>query len=292
MSRKIYQFPSHRTMTGVLAAFVAVMSPVSFAFGQATEGVQVAVNNKVVKSTKPHPLDPALLLARQGLKKSREEIKDYTCVLVKREQINGMVGGYEYMFAKIRNRKMEDGKIVTPLSVYMTFLKPANIKGREVLFVEGQNNGKMLAHEGTASLLPTPSVWIRPNGLIAMRNNRYPITEVGIENLIVRLVEKGERDVKRGECDVKFRKNATINGRKCTMLHVTHPHRRAHFDFHVAQIFIDDELGVPIRYAAYDWPAKEGGRPILIEEYTYLNLKVNVGLTNEDFDRNHPNFNF
>ena len=46
----------------------------------------------------------------------------------------------------------------------------------------------------------------------------------------------------------------------------------------------DDELQIPIRYESYDWPQKEGGQPVLLEEYTYTDLKVNVGLTDKDFD--------
>jgi len=87
-----------------------------------------------------------------------------------------------------------------------------------------------------------------------MRGNRYPITEIGIENLIVKLIERGERERKHPECVVEFRKNAKIDKRKCTVIEVIHPTRRAHFEFNLAQIFIDDELQVPIRYAAYDWP--------------------------------------
>jgi len=30
----------------------------------------------------------------------------------------------------------------------------------------------------------------------------------------------------------------------------------------------------------------------LIEEYTFLNLRVNVGLSDTDFDRKNPTYNF
>ncbi len=62
---------------------------------------------------------------------------------------------------------------------------------------------------------------------------------------------------------MEFRENAKINGIKCTLLQVTHPYPRDYFDFHIAQIFIDDEKNVPIRYAAYRWPAQQvrSGQP-------------------------------
>jgi hypothetical protein len=242
----------------------------------------------VAKSTSPniHPLDGALELARKGLDTVHTSIADYTCTLVKRERVGGTLGDYEYMLAKVRNRRVKDGKVVVPFSVYMYFVKPANVKGREVLYVEGANNDKMIAHEGGSGGKYLPTVWIKPNGVIAMRGNRYPITEVGIENLILKLIERGEQDKVRGlgNCEVTYHKDAKINGRTCTLLQIKHPRPAPNLDFHMAQIFIDDELQVPIRYAAFGFPSKEGEELPVIEEYTYLNLKLNVGLSDADYD--------
>jgi hypothetical protein len=79
---------------------------------------------------------------------------------------------------------------------------------------------------------------------------------------------------------------------QCTCLQVLHPQRRPELDFHVARIFIDDRLGIPVRYEAYDWPAAEGSQPQLIEAYTYLDVQVNVGLTDADFDHENAEYNF
>jgi len=43
---------------------------------------------------------------------------------------------------------------------------------------------------------------------------------------------------------------------------------------------------------AYDWPTTPGGEAPLIEEYTYYNVKLNVGLTDLDFDKTNPAYNF
>lgn len=230
-----------------------------------------------------HPLDDALKVAREGLHLVRSKVDDYSCILVKRERVKGVLNDPEYMYAEVRNEKVVDGKIVAPFSVYMRFLKPDRLKGREVIYVKGHNNDKLVAKESGRLMQMMPPVWLRPEGPIAMRGQLYPITDVGLENLIVKLIEKGERDRKRGECAVDF-VPAAINGRKCTVLNVKHPVKRSFFDFHIAQIFIDDELNLPVRYVAYTWPKTEGGRPVLMEEYTYLDIKVNIGLTDKDFD--------
>jgi hypothetical protein len=239
-----------------------------------------------------HPLDPALKWAYDGLNNVRTNVRDYTCTMVKRERINGTLGEQEFMSTKIRCRKVVDDRVVTPLSVYMSFVKPASVKGREVLYVEGKNNGKIFAHEGGTAGRFLPSVWLAPDGVLAMRGQRYPITDIGIENLLVKLIEKGERDRRRGECEVKFYNNAKISGRACTCIEVKHPHARPYFDFHIARIYIDNQLQVPIRYAAYQWPTEKGGKPVLDEEYTYLDMQLNVGLTDDDFESSHSDYNF
>lgn len=238
-----------------------------------------------------HPLDAALEIARNGLKHIEKSVADYTCTMVKRERIKGKLNDHEYIYAKVRNRKVVDGKVKVPFAVYMYFLKPDEVKGREAMYIEGENDGKLIAHE-TGRLGWLPSVWLKPDSALAMNGNRYPITEVGVENLIVRLIEKGERDRKRDECEVEFRKNAKINDRSCTLLKVTHPVPRDYFDFHVAQVFIDDEYQVPVRYAAYTWPTGGKKEPVLEEEYTYLKLQLNPGLQAIDFDYKNPDYNF
>ena len=244
--------------------------------------------------TKPvdsHPLDPALEMAANALAKIDSSIRDYTCTIVKQERVNGVVLEPEYMFAKIRNRQMEGNRVVVPFSVYMKFLKPAAIKGREVIYIENQNAGKLVAHEGGLKGKFLPTVWLKPEGTLAMRKNRYPITEIGIVTLTKRLIERGNLDRQHADCTVEF-KRATINKRKCTCLQLQHPVRRPHFDFYVERVFIDDEMGVPVRYEAYDWPPREGSQPQLIEAYTYLNMRLNVGLTDMDFNHENVNYNF
>jgi hypothetical protein len=194
------------------------------------------------------------------------------------------------MFAKIRNRKSKDGKLETPFGVYMRFLKPAAVKGREVIWVENQNDGKLVAHEG--GLLGLLTLKLKPDGPIAMTGQRYPITKIGLQILAEELIERGESQRKYGECEVRFARNAKVGQRSCTLIQVSHPHRREHFDFYRARIFIDDELNIPIRYAAWSWPKQPGGEPELLEEYSYLDLKINVGLKDSDFDHENPKYSY
>lgn len=234
-----------------------------------------------------HPLAPTIRMAKHFLKGIEENIDDYSCRLVKRERINGVLGERQFIFSKIRHK---------PFSVYMYFVGPEDVKGREVIFVEGRNNGHLFAHEGSGFKSKFGTVSLRPDGFLAMQGQRYPITDVGLYNLTRRLIEVAEHDAQFGECEVQFFKDAVIKGgkepRKCTCVQVTHPVPRKEFTFHVARVFFDDELNIPIRYASYAWPTKEGGNMDLIEEYTYLDVELNVGHDDADFDTENPDYNF
>ncbi len=230
-----------------------------------------------------HPLEPALALAAKGLDSLRANITDYSCTVVKRERINNELQPHEYMFAKIRHK---------PYSVYLYFLAPDGVKGQEVIYCDGKNDGNMLAHAGSGVRAMVGTVSLKPQSMLAMQGNRYPITELGVENLAKRLVEVAEHDKQFGECEVNFFPKAKVNGRICTCVQVVHPVPRRNFRFHLARVYIDDEHLIPIRYEAYDWPKEQGGQPILMEEYTYMNVKVNNGFTDADFDPTNSAYKF
>jgi len=283
-----------RPRSAVAVALVASLTFSGFAEAQIPQGPglmpagDVATGNAgaddaTAATVGAHPLEPALALANRGLAQLKSTIKDYSCTVVKRERIDGKLNEHEYMFAKVRHE---------PFSVYLYFLAPDAVKGQEVIYVEGRNDGNMLAHAGSGVRAMVGTVSLKPNSMIAMQGNRYAITEIGVENLAKRLVEVAEHDKQFGECDVQFFPNAKVNGRVCTCVQVVHPVPRRNFRFHLARVFIDDELLVPIRYEAYDWPHEEGGQPVLMEEYTYMNIKINNGFTDADFDPKNASYKF
>jgi hypothetical protein len=251
---------------------------------------QAGIPADSVSHSKAHPLDPAIDFTRSSLQHMRENIGDYTAILVKRNRVNDKLGDLTYAAVKIRNRRTEAPGNQIPLSVYLSFLKPESVKGREVIWVEGRNEGKLLAHE--AGLKNLATVKLDPTGYLAMRGQRYPITEIGIENLTAKILETASRDRQHAECQVQFYKNAKIGDDMCDMFEVVHPVQREHFDFYRARVYFSQKHGVPIRYASWSWPTQPGGEPVLEEEYTYLQLKPNVGLTDRDFDTDNPAYRF
>jgi len=239
-----------------------------------------------------HPIEPALERAHEVLEYSQANIRDYTATIIKQDRKpNGELGQEEMMFVKIRNRKLDDeGNVKVPFAVYIKYLMPKAIAGREVIWEENANDGRLIAHEpGILNLFRFP---LHPEGAIAMRGQRYPIYEIGLENLASQLIKRGEKEMADPDCDVQFIKGATIGDRACTVIQVSHKDEKPEHDFQKALIFIDDERQILLRYAAYLWPAKDGKESPIDEEYTYKDVKLNVGLTEADFDPNNPEYNY
>ena len=77
---------------------------------------------------------------------------------------------------------------------------------------------------------------------------------------------------------------AKLDQRPCHVIRIKHPEQQKGLEFHTANVFVDDELHVPVRVDYSDWPTRSGQPGELIAEYTYTRLKVNVGLSESMFN--------
>ncbi|MFM7924518.1 MAG: DUF1571 domain-containing protein, partial [Planctomycetaceae bacterium] len=117
-----------------------------------------------------HPLRPALRLAREAHRRVLQ-MSGYECIFAKKEVVDDDLISQK-MKLKIRHE---------PFSVYMLFQEPR--EGREVIFVSGQNDNKLLVHEtGLAALIGTLS--LSPEDSRVKAENRYPITKAGLANMV------------------------------------------------------------------------------------------------------------
>ncbi|MGI9455643.1 MAG: DUF1571 domain-containing protein [Aeoliella sp.] len=282
------------TLLGVCAGIVLLAAPML-----ADEAHSSTPTEQVATFTLPadsvvatsHPLAPAIALAKESHRAISENIRDYTCTLVRRERVKGKLGKHQFLNVKVRHEVQEDDEIVTPFGVYLRFAKPASLKGREALYVAGRNAGKVFVRRGGQRRAYLSS-YIKPDSPLAMKENRYPITDIGLKRMAERLIAVMERDSEYDECQVKFFADAKVGDRICTRIEVIHPIERDHFSFQKSMVFLDDEDKLPIAYASYYWPREPGGKPRLLEEYVYTDIQLNVGLTDTDFDRKNPDYGF
>jgi hypothetical protein len=249
------------------------------------------------KQPDTHALDPVLALARDALELHRARDRDYTAVLSKRLRLAGKLGEQTRMRIKLRSRDATPEDAVRPIDVYLYFLEPKSQAGREVIWRQGENGDRLRVHE--AGLLNLMTVDLAPTSRLAMRGNRYPIHDVGIERLLVKLIERGTWDRGLGPCEVRMEDDVVVAGRACKRIEVIHPEpevqidgKKLGFDYHRAVIDMDLELGIPIRYASFLWPEAPEREPLLDEEFTYENLELNCNLTDADFDSANPDYRY
>lgn len=225
-----------------------------------------------------HPLLPALQVARSS-KEAMGKVKDYSTVFIKQERIKDQLTT-QTMDMKFRQE---------PFSVYLRYSEPHS--GREVIYVDGQNKGNFLVHEdGLKALAGTLS--FSPTSDEAMRENHYPVTKIGMANMLDTIIVQWEEEMKFGDIDVKHYPNAKVGDLECKLIVSTHAQPKPQFKFHKTCLYIDKASNLPIRVEQFGFPRASGEAPVLEEEYNYTNLKLNIGLTNRDFDPKNKNYAF
>lgn len=228
--------------------------------------------------TNEHPLAPAIRFTEKCLQRV-EAFPGYEATFYKREIIGRSVVNQK-MKLKIRH---------SPFSVYLYFQEPS--AGREVLYVEGKNNGKLIAHEaGLLSL--AGSMELSPTDPMAMKESRHPITEAGIAKALRQLLTEWNRETKFGETEVKYYKDAKLGSMKCRVIESSHPQPRKQFTYHKVQLWVNDADGIPVRVRKYGFPARAGQQAPIIEDYTFTDIKTSIRLTDADFDRNNSEYSF
>ena len=226
-----------------------------------------------------HPLIRALKYARSS-QQSIENARDYTAEFAKSDIVGGQIHAHATLL-KYRAK---------PMSAYLKFKDPH--AGREVIYVQGKNGGNLLAHEtGLASLIGTIS--LLPTSTRAMSESKHPITEIGMAKLVIGLIDQWEAESKFGEIDVQYFPQAThkkLGKQEHLVIQAVHPRRRRQFNFHRSRLWIDRKTNLPVRVAHWGFPARPNDKPPLLEEYTYRNVKLNVGLKDVDFDVKNPKY--
>lgn len=227
-----------------------------------------------------HPLYAPLRVALQS-REALKEVQDYECTFIKRELIG----------KKLQKTTMKMKFREEPFSVYLKFVD-ANA-GREVLYVKGQNNNNLLVREpGFKAVLGV--IPLSPTGPDAMAENRYPITTIGLKQMLNRVISQWESEARFGGTTVQKRPDSKlpISGEVCTVYETSHAKPAKEFNFHTTRLWIDDVTGLAIGCQQFGFPGKNDKDLPLVEEYFYSGLKTNVKLSNADFDKNNKNYSF
>ncbi|EMI52788.1 DUF1571 domain-containing protein [Rhodopirellula sallentina] len=271
-----------------VSAVVTAPQPMS---AEEIAAAQETDSNEVGKTVEVS-MDEMLDLAEDALEATVANVDDYTARMIKQEQDrSGVLQPASECFMKVATRH-PGGKPGSPLKVYMRFDSPDDVRGREVIWVENENDGKLLVREagaiGAMMTVPLP-----PDGFLAMRGQRYPITEIGLTRLLEKLITRGSVDREDPSVRVFKTEGHPYDGRSLTHLRIqrSKPSGREG-DFSLAELVLDRERNLVVSFRSFDWPDEETGERTLIESYEYHDLQLNVGLTDHDFDPANPEYTF
>lgn len=249
----------------------------------------------------PEPSDESLTLEQRSEKTLRRKIElvekgiaflqqtpDYTAQFGKQELVDGELLEEQTMLMKVKH---------APFSVYLKWLDYDT--GREVLYGDGLNDGKLLVHAGgwKARL---PALSLEPDSSLALKESRHPITEVGLLNLAKKIVEFNRRDlVANNVLKCEQTADQQMGDRVCWCFVNEYRDKASSQEYRKSITLIDKEWSVPLFIKNYSWPGDDAPQApddldacTLIEQYSYSDVKFRSSLTVLDFDRTNEDYGF
>lgn len=253
----------------------------------ATKAADVSDSDLTPEQRHEKQLLAKIELIEKGLK-FLEKTPDYTAQFIRQELVNGELLDETEMEMKVRHQ---------PMSIYLKWV--TGEAGREVLFVEGQNDGRLIAHAGgwKAKL---PSIMLEPTSGMAMAESRYPIQKAGLLMLAKMMldVHKIDLQTKRvARCEKLA--DQMFDDRPCHVFLVEYKDRKTSDQYRKSIALIDKEWSIPVYTRNYGWLTGEAPEDpdqhdaaSLVEFYSYSNVKFRPNLIALDFDHTNEEYRF
>ncbi len=202
-------------------------------------------------------------------------VQSYTARFIREERIGDVLRPREEALVKFQR----------PGQVYLRWIA-GSPKGREILYVDGRDDDKILVHEpsGLARLF---TIVMAPDSPRVLKESRHPITDVGIGRLVELIVGNARRGLQRGELAVVDHGRVEAAGRAERLVELVLPRDpgKGYYCYR-AQVSIDRATGLVVGALIFDWDDR------LVASYAYRDLEVNVNLTAHDFDPGNPEYAF
>lgn len=239
----------------------------------------------------PDSLQPLIAYAQNALDRFQTEVDAYTCLLVKRETLEEGLEPTQYIRLKIRERRVDGDRLIQPQSLYAKFLKPNEVAGREILYVENQRDGDLLVRRG-GTRLPNLTLELKPDGRLAKQQSNYSVLQTGIRPMLEQILERMESKIDPANVQIRYFADAKVDGRPCQHIEVSQIKREPDSTFQVAKVYIDHELELPVYFSSYAWSDELDGEPVLQEQYALTKIDLHAKLSDLDFDRTNPAYQF
>ena len=215
----------------------------------------------------------SLLLLQDGAR-FVENIKTYSVVFHKQERLGGDLGEEQIIDLKVRHQPS--------FSVYMKWQN--GDKGRQVLYNEEYEDGRMSVKLGGLKGRFIPAIKLDPKGSEAMKEARYPVTEAGLLGMLRQIIVHRQQDVKNGE-GVTCRRlpNMICDERECYVFEFEYHAQRFNDKYRKSLVKIDCRYHVPLHVINHTWATDV--EDLSVEELDELTLVENYSFTQMDFGR-------
>lgn len=216
-------------------------------------------------------------------------VPDYTATFFKQERVNGVLIDGQVVHLKLRHK---------PFGVYMRWLD--TYQGREAIYVDGQNDQKMVVRlDGWRGRL-VPVVRLDPFQGRAMRESRYPVTQIGLKALARTLFADRSRDLQRPDViRCEFLDGQECNGRDCYFFRLEYASKSDSALYRKSECYLDKQWSVPICIRNFTWPIGDDlsspeklDKSTLLEFYSYTDVNLCCGLADVHFDEGNREYAF
>jgi hypothetical protein len=252
----------------------------------------------------------------QKAEASVAKLKDYSGLMIKHERFEDGV-----------EKNVMEFKFQKPFKVYVKYRMPH--EGREAIYIPGWNDNEVKVHKGS---FPDITLNLDPYGGTAMDGNHHPVTHFGLENTIRISAKNMRKALKRGDGEFKVTDAGKMHGKEVWKIDGRFPKggyfvtakddetlwdisKRTGQDMYLimytnkdyddpddpdeddkvfipryyggrVEFIVDKKTALPVKITTWDW----NGR--LYESYEYPEVRLNPGLTRQDFNPENPAYDF
>ncbi len=267
--------PIHRPRT-VIATLLAILSTAVWAQDQngvsQTGALRTRPPGELSRQIVALAENDHIALLEMAVDRYDRTIRNYSGTFTKQERIRGELGPRQVIAFKFRQE---------PFSLFMEW-KENPLGADRLLYVEGQNDDKMLVHP-TGLMKWVKCLKLGPNSKQARKSTLRPCEKFGFRRNILEALKIYRLAKQNAELTIKSSGPETIDGREYLILERILPEKKGYPTARLV-VHLDLEYILPVQITCYD---RQGN---LISRYAFTDLKFNTNLTDKDFDPKANNF--
>ncbi len=228
-------------------------------------------------------LQLSIALIEQGIH-SLEAVDDYSFSLTRQERVDGELLDPQVMKVKLRQSE--------PFSIYMKWLAGTGpgVRGRQLLYVRGQNNDKLLVLPGGLAGRLTGTLELDHDDPRVTRESRHPVTDCGLLTLARTVLDMQKKDLaSRTGFQCELYDGQKFDERDCFLFVMTYDSPEHNPNYRKAMMYIDKNLRLPVCIRNFTWGEAEQPEKLdeqtLVESYSFTDIELEKRLAADDFSR-------